>query len=74
MSLHADRVLKVVKCEQTSILETFMMLLVKECDDRYKGQFSFLLQVRYNMETIAIVVLVLFLIGGGGWGYSRWRG
>jgi hypothetical protein len=25
------------------------------------------------METVLIVVLVLFLIGGGGWGYSRWR-
>jgi len=25
------------------------------------------------METILIVLLVLFLIGGGGWGYSRWR-
>jgi len=26
------------------------------------------------METILIVLLVLFLLGGGGWGYSRWRG
>jgi hypothetical protein len=26
-----------------------------------------------TMETILIVLLVLFLIGGGGWGYSRWR-
>jgi len=25
------------------------------------------------METILIVLLVLFLIGGGGWGYSRWH-
>ncbi|MGC8548977.1 MAG: DUF3309 family protein [Acidobacteriaceae bacterium] len=25
------------------------------------------------METILIVLLVLFLLGGGGWGYSRWR-
>jgi hypothetical protein len=25
------------------------------------------------METVLIVVLVLFLLGGGGWGYSRWR-
>jgi hypothetical protein len=51
-----------------------MMLLVKKCDDRSKGQFGFLLQVRYNMETVLIVLLVLFLLGGGGWGYSRWRG
>jgi hypothetical protein len=27
-----------------------------------------------NMETVLIVLLVLFLLGGGGWGYSRWRG
>jgi high-affinity Fe2+/Pb2+ permease len=30
-------------------------------------------QVRYNMETVLIVLVVLFLLGGGGWGYSRWR-
>jgi high-affinity Fe2+/Pb2+ permease len=39
-----------------------------------KGQSSFLLQVRYKMETVLIVLVVLFLLGGGGWGYSRWRG
>src|ERR1035438_3228635 len=27
-----------------------------------------------NMMTILIVLLVLFVLGGGGWGYSRWRG
>jgi len=47
--------------------------VVKKCDDRYKGQSTFL-QVRYNMETVLIVLLVLFLLGGGGWGYRRWRG
>ena len=26
------------------------------------------------METVLIVLLVLFIFGGGGWGYSRWRG
>jgi len=26
------------------------------------------------METVLVVLLVLFLLGGGGWGYSRWRG
>jgi len=25
------------------------------------------------METVLIVLLVLFLLGGGGWGYRRWR-
>ena len=29
--------------------------------------------MRCHMETILIIVLVLFLLGGGGWGYSRWR-
>jgi len=28
--------------------------------DRFKGQSSFLLQVRYNMETVLIVLVVLF--------------
>ena len=27
-----------------------------------------------DMETLLIVLLVLFVLGGGGWGYSRWRG
>jgi len=48
--------------------------VVKKWDGRYKGQSSFLLQVRYNMETVLIVLVVLFVLGGGGWGYSRWRG
>ena len=26
-----------------------------------------------NMGTLLIVLLVLFVLGGGGWGYSRWR-
>ncbi len=26
-----------------------------------------------NMETLLIVLVVLFLLGGGGWGYSRFR-
>ena len=25
------------------------------------------------MGTVLIVFLVLFLLGGGGWGYARWR-
>lgn len=27
-----------------------------------------------DMETLLIVLLVLFVLGGGGWGYRRWRG
>ena len=26
------------------------------------------------MSTLVVVLLVLFVLGGGGWGYSRWRG
>jgi hypothetical protein len=37
------------------------------------GRSSFYLQMGCRMETILIIVLVLFLLGGGGWGYSRWR-
>jgi hypothetical protein len=33
-----------------------------------------LMKERCNMSTLVIVLLVLFLLGGGGWGYSRWRG
>jgi hypothetical protein len=25
------------------------------------------------MGTILIVLLIVFLLGGGGWGFSRWR-
>ena len=30
-------------------------------------------EYRYNMETILVVLLVHFLLGGGGWGYLRRR-
>jgi hypothetical protein len=26
------------------------------------------------MSTLLVILLVLFVLGGGGWGYSRWRG
>jgi len=26
-----------------------------------------------DLTTVLIVLLVLFVLGGGGWGYSRWR-
>jgi hypothetical protein len=34
---------------------------------------SFLWLGRKEMGTILIVLLVVFLLSGGGWGYSRWR-
>jgi hypothetical protein len=51
-----------------------MMLSSEEVRRPLQRPVSFLLQVRYNMSTILIVLLVLFLLGGGGWGYSRYRG
>jgi hypothetical protein len=27
-----------------------------------------------SMETVLIVLVVLFVFGGGFWGFSRWRG
>jgi hypothetical protein len=33
----------------------------------------FSLQMRCDMETVLIVLLLVFLLGGGGWGYRRWR-
>jgi hypothetical protein len=45
----------------------------KKWDRRYKGESAFSCDGGYSMETILIVLLVLFLLGGGGWGYSRWR-
>ena len=65
-----------IQCDQTSVLATSIILHSEgeKCDDRYKGQSSFLLQVRLRMSTILIVLVVLLLLGGGGWGYSRRRG
>jgi hypothetical protein len=43
-----NRALKVVQCAQTRVLATYTMSCSEEMDGRYKGQSSFLLQVRYN--------------------------
>jgi hypothetical protein len=45
----------------------------KKWDSRYKGGSASSCERGYNMQTILIVLVVLFLLGGGGWGYSRWR-
>jgi hypothetical protein len=43
-----NRALRVIQCDQTSVLATSIMFHSEgeKCDDRYKGQSSFLLQVR----------------------------
>jgi hypothetical protein len=58
----------VIQCDQTSVLATSIMLHSEgeKCDDRYKGQSSFLLQVRLrhvNHIDCACGVVV-----------ARWRG
>jgi len=64
----------VVQSAQTYVFATYSMGVVKKRNGRYKGQPSFLLKMRHNvMETILIILLVVFLVGGGGWGYRRWR-
>ena len=52
-----------------------MMLCGEEVRRPLQMPVSFLLTSEVQtMETVLIVLLVLFLLGGGGWGYSRWRG
>ena len=46
---------------------------MKKRDRRTKGEFASYRVGGYKMGTILIVLLVLFLLGGGGWGFSRWR-
>jgi hypothetical protein len=50
---------------------------VRGSDESVAGQgaplFLTLLRVRWIMDTLLIVLLVLFVLGGGGYGYSRWR-
>ena len=74
MARRTNRALKVVQCAQTYVFATYTMRCSEEMRWPLQRPVSFLLQVRYNMETVLIVLLVLFLLGGGGWGYSRWRG
>jgi hypothetical protein len=64
----------VIQCDQTSSLATSIMLCSEEVRRPFQRLVNFLAQERYNMSTLLIVLLVLFLLGGGGWGYSRWRG
>ena len=69
-----NRALKVVECDQTSVLATCIILLSEEVRRRFrKASPASSQKVRYNMETVLIVLLVLLLLGGGGWGCRRWR-
>ena len=64
-----------IQCDQTPILAALMMWLMRMQDDCSEGRLRVIsLAEGYKMETIVIVLLVLFLLGGGGWGYSRYRG
>ena len=67
--------LRVVQCAQTYGFATYTMRCSEEM--RWPLQRSVQLPLTsevQHMETVLIVLVVLFLLGGGGWGYSRWRG
>ena len=70
LDLHAQ----VVQFDQTFTLAASIVVRSEEVRHRYKRQSSFLLQVRYNVETVLTVLLVLFLLASGSWGYRRYRG
>jgi hypothetical protein len=59
---------------QTSALPFLNMFTPRGSKDFFGAQVNQLSLTREDqMFTILVVVLVLFLLGGGGWGYSRWR-
>jgi hypothetical protein len=61
----------VFPCEQITILVSLIMLPAEEVR---RDNHLPLTSDEKHMETILIVLLVVFLLGGGGWGYTRWRG
>jgi hypothetical protein len=66
--------LEVYLYEQTSALAFSNMVTPRGSKDFFGAQVNQLSLTREDqMFTILVVVLVLFLLGGGGWGYSRWR-
>src|ERR1700722_10272862 len=64
---------KVIQCDQTSAFASPIILRSEEVRRPLQGQVPHCKR-RYKLETIFIVLVVLFLLGGGGWGYSRRRG
>ena len=61
-------------CVQKSVLGRSNFVAVGESGDSSSDEpTSFFKLGRLQMDTLLIVLLVLFLLGGGGWGYSRWR-
>jgi hypothetical protein len=66
--------LKVYRCGQISAFVSLRMVPEGNQFDSSVDESSRLPLTRgLHMETILIVVLIVFLLGGGGWGYSRWR-
>ena len=63
-----------VHTDQLSLVISSIMVCSEEVRLCLQSPVRSFSQVRHNMSTILIVLLVLFLLGGGGWGYSRWRG
>ena len=65
--------LKVIQYDQTYVFAPSIMLCSEEIGRLLQRSAQLSSTSEYNMETLLIVLLVLFLLGGGGWGYSRWR-
>jgi hypothetical protein len=51
-----------------------LMMFLREEGRRSARLVVLSLQTRLQHGNRTIVLLILFLVGGGGWGYSRWRG
>jgi hypothetical protein len=68
------RTLNVSQFDQTVVLAASMIGNSKEARRTLQTDPASSYKRGYKMETVLIVLVVLFLIGGGGWGYSRWRG
>jgi len=60
--------------DQTFVVAASMMVNSKEASWTLQTSPASSYRWGYKMETVLVVLVVLFLIGGGGWGYSRWRG
>ena len=63
-----------IQYDQTYVFAPSIMLCSEEIGRLLQRSAQLSSTSEYNMETLLIVLLVLFLLGGGGWGYSRWRG
>jgi len=68
-------IVQVFQCDQTSAFASPIILRSEEVRRRLQGHPQLPhYKRRYKMETIWIALVVLLLLSGGSWGYSRRRG